>query len=562
MTNEILEIYDCTLREGEQADGASFSPSNRIELCKKLDDFGVDYIELGWPLASKEIADSFKQALEVVKKAKIVAFGSTAINSLVNDDENLKSIVSTGVKYACIFGKTDLEHVEKQLKIGLDENLNKIKESVEFLTGKGIHVFYDAEHYFDGFKKNKNYAIETLVSALYGGASRLVLCDTNGGVLADEVYGIIKETVYGFKKRGFKEHEINLGVHFHNDCALALANTLSSLAFIKQVQGTINGIGERVGNLNFSEFLPVYIKKIKGELNVKLDKLKEINEFAFRAAGLEAPEKRAFVGDSAFAHKAGVHIDALKKGAGYEHANPEDFGNKSKILLNSLGGRSSVVEIAKQFGYKLDKKDIETKERIQKMFEELKVLEGRGYRIGGLKSEQFLLFEKYFGNDKRFLKILEWNINSELRNAQERSYFKVLCELDGIVIEDSLSVEGGPVDAAFKTLKKIISKKYPETKNMKLTDFHVSIAQRYGEESAVRTEIFFNGLNGSSDDKNFSTVGVDGNILGSSIEALEKGFRYYLISSERDYISEDESEEGIGKKRFSRGAVEGGKIRE
>ncbi|MFH1358337.1 MAG: alpha-isopropylmalate synthase regulatory domain-containing protein [archaeon] len=520
-----IEIYDCTLREGEQAEGASFTTENRIELCKKLDEFGVDFIELGWPLASKEISESFKKALEIVKKAKIVAFGSTAINENIKEDKNLNSIVLTGVKYACIFGKTDRDHVEKQLKINPEDNLNKISESVKFLKQEGLHVFYDAEHYFDGFKKDSNYALETLVSALSNGAERIILCDTNGGILPDESFGIIRDTIEGLKKRGFKESEINLGVHFHDDSALALANTLSSLPYIKQVQGTINGIGERVGNLNFSEFLPVYIKKLKGELDINLSKLKEISDFAFKISGLSPPEKRAFVGDTAFAHKGGVHIDAIKKGAGYEHANPEDFGNKTVILLNSLGGRSSVVGLAEQFGYNLDKNDFSVKEKIQELFEELKDLEKKGYRMGSLKSEQFLLFERHFGENRNLLKIKEWNINSELRGKGERSYFKVACELDNELFEDSLTVDGGPVDAAFKTLRKIISKKYPDINNLNLSDFQVSIAIRHNEESAVRTEIFF------QNKEKFSTVGVDQNILGSSIQALEKGFNYYLLNS-------------------------------
>jgi len=519
-----LEIYDCMLREGEQAEGASFSFSDRIELCKKLDEFGVDYIELGWPLASKEICDSFKEAIDSVKKAKIVAFGSTSIKPNPEVDENLNSIVFCGVKYACIFGKTDLEHVEKQLRISKEENLRKIKESVSYLKEKGITVFYDAEHYFDGYKKNKEYAIETLVSALEGGAERIILCDTKGGLLPEEASRIVRETRTELKTKGF---EVNIGVHFHDDCALALANTLSCLGDICMVQGTINGIGERVGNLNFSEFLPIYMKKMENNKEIDLRKLKELNDFSFKISGITIPEKRAFVGDCAFAHKGGVHIDAINKGAGYEHANPEEFGNKTVVLLNSLGGASSVVGLAREFGYELDKKDIKTREKIQELFEELRVYEKKGYRLGSLKAEQFLLIEKYFGKNRLDFEIKEWNVNSELRYGIERSYFKVVCQIDKEIFEDSLSVEGGPVDATFKCLKKITSKKYPEIEKLELADFKVSIAIRHREESAVRTEIFF------SDGENFSTVGVDKNILGSSIEALVKGFKYFILRDKR-----------------------------
>ena len=541
----MLEIYDCILREGEQAHGASFNAESRIELCRKLDEFGIDYIELGWPMASKEIFESFSNCLKIVKNAKIVAFGSTSIKPLAEDDENLNSIVNCKAKYACIFGKSSISHVEKQLKITPEENLKKIFESVKFLKEKGLIVFYDAEHYFHAFKKNKefsnenslslqigtkenvkpiwsnkDYAIQTIIAAINGGAERIILCDTNGGLLPDEAEKIVRETGQILKSSGF---QARFGVHFHNDCGLALANTLSCLPYISQVQGTINGIGERIGNLDFSEFLPVYIKKLGNNLNIDLKKLKKINEDGFRLAGINIPEKRTFVGDLAFSHKAGVHIDAHAKGASYEHVNPYDFGNKRNIIMNTLGGRNSIVGIAEKFGYKLDKNNEETKEKIKRLFEELRKYENEGYKSGVYEAEQFLLIEKYFGSNDLIFKINAWEIRSEVVNRNETSYFKVECRLNEKIIEGEFEVDGGPVDAAFKTLKKILSKEYPEIENLKLIDFHVEIARRRAEESSVRTMITF------QDGEEFTVVGVDKNILESAIEALEKGFRYYLI---------------------------------
>jgi 2-isopropylmalate synthase len=252
--NKNLEIYDTTLREGEQSAVANFDLKDRIEICKMLDDFGVDYIELGWPIASQEIFDSFKPCIEAVKKAKVVAFGSTSIRENPGEDENLNSIVESGVKVACIFGKSHLIHVEKQLKISAQENLTRIEKSVKYLKEKEIEVFYDAEHYFDAFKLHEDYAIETLVSAKKAGATRIILCDTNGGTLPDEAEKIVKTTK---EKLG----EIELGVHFHDDSGLALANTLVTLPYAKQIQGTINGIGERVGNLNLANFCQCAQKK-------------------------------------------------------------------------------------------------------------------------------------------------------------------------------------------------------------------------------------------------------------------------------------------------------------
>lgn len=517
MTN--LEIYDTTLREGEQAAGANFSVEDRIEICKKLDELGVDYIELGWPIASREVFESFEKCERVVKKAKISAFGSTSISKDVENDENLNSIVKCGAKIACIFGKTHLEHVEKQLRITPDENLKRISDSVKFLKKNDLRVFYDAEHYFDGFKTNKEYAIKTLASALEAGVERLVLCDTNGGILPSEAEQIVVETKKMLEEKNLK---FELGLHFHDDCGLALANTLACLKYAKQIQGTINGIGERVGNLNFSEFLPVYAKKMNNKLEIKLEKLKSINEEVFRLGGMDVPESRAFVGDTAFAHKGGVHTDATTKGASYEHEKPEDFGNKRIILLNTLGGRACVISVAKEFGYELDKKNPEVIKKIEELFDELRKMEKKGYRIGAINAEQFLLIEKYFGNLKDYFSIEEWETKISFVEGKEESEFSMGYKINEKVEEETFVVEGGPIDAAYKTFIRAFSKEYPEIKNLRLVDFHVGIAKSNKEESTVRTLITF------EDGEIFETVGVDTNIIQSAIEALEKGFRYFL----------------------------------
>jgi 2-isopropylmalate synthase len=470
-----IEIYDCTLREGEQSDGASFSFEDRINLAKKLDEFGVDYIEIGWPIVSQEIFDSVKEAIKNVKRAKIVAFGSTSIRKDVETDENLKSIIDSGAKYACIFGKTNEEHVIKQLKIDWQENLKKIHDSIKYLKNNGLTVFYDAEHYFDSYKIDNKKAIETLVAAINAGAERIILCDTNGGTMTNESKEIVKETALILTE---KELVFNLGVHFHNDLNLALPNTIESLPYVVQVQGTINGIGERLGNLNFSEFLPLYMILMKQELDIELIRLKDINEFAYKASGVNIPENRPFVGESAFLHKAGVHIDAQLKGASYEHSKPEIYGNKTTFLLNSLGGRNSIVKIANEHGFKIDKNNNEHIEKIKKIITELKNLETKGYRIGALKAEQYLLFDKYFNNNQDNFKIVEWSINSENIAGKEKSRFLALIKVENETIEGTLELVGGPIDAAFKTLKKLLKEKYDFIENLKLTDFHVGIARQ------------------------------------------------------------------------------------
>ncbi len=513
-----LELYDCTLREGEQAAGASFDLKSRVELFTRLDDFGFDFIELGWPIASEDILKSFELCREIRKKAKIVAFGSTSIKPDVNEDANLASILKSKADYACIFGKSHLEHVEKQLKLTPEENLKRISDSISFLKKNGMPVFYDAEHYFDAFKEHKEYALSTLVSAIKSGAERIILCDTNGGTLPEDAKRIVGETA-----DKLKEYNVKLGVHFHNDCGLALANALASLPFIIQMQGTINGIGERVGNLDFSEFIPVYATKFSGEVNVKMKELKNIAEFAYRLCGLDIPASRPFVGDYAFAHKGGVHIDAINKGANYEHITPEEFGNKRVIILNTLGGNAGVVAVAKQFHHELDKNNPEIKNKIKALFDELRTLEEKGYRIGGIEAEQYLLIEKYFGNLSEFFKVKSSRVETETIEGKETSRFFIAGTIDNEPVMEDLTVEGGPVDAAYKTLSKLLLKRYPLAANMKIVDFHVGIAKSNAEESTVRTVISF-----ESRDEKFQAVGVDTNMFQSAVEALAKGFEYYL----------------------------------
>ncbi|MBI2630436.1 hypothetical protein HYW76_05020 [Candidatus Pacearchaeota archaeon] len=513
-----LEIYDCTLREGAQAARASFSIENRVELFKLLDKFGADYIEVGWPI-DEEILNSFELCRNVRSRAKIVAFGSTSIGENPEEDKNLLSLVKSRAEYACIFGKSWKEHVINQLKITPEENLKKIAKSIEFLKNNNMGVFYDAEHYFDWFKDDKEYAIKTLISAAKAGAERLILCDTNGGTLPQDVGRIIKETKEELAKNGiFSE----LGIHCHNDLSLALANTLASIPYITQVQGTINGIGERVGNLDIITFLAVYIKKLGNKLDFDLKTLKEVYEKSCNLCNIEKNENHPVVGELANTHRGGVHIDAILKGARYEHENPEDFGAKRIILLNSLGGGAGVMSVAKQFGIELDKKDEKVKEKIKEVLAELKDMEKRGYGIGGIEAEQYLILMKHFGNLKEIFKIERWEVKTDYNNGKEESEFLVITRVNMEIIEDKLKISGGPVDAAYKILMKILKEKYPEMGNLQLIDFHVSIARRMKEESTVRTAITF------ANEEEFETVGVDRNIIQSAIEALEKGFRYYL----------------------------------
>jgi len=509
----MLEIYDCTLREGEQASGVQFSVEGRLEIARLADEFGMDFIELGWPINS-EVLETFLKLDNKLRK-KAVAFGSTSLVENPEEDANLNSIVESKVKYACIFGKTWAEHIEKQLKITKEENLKKIETSVKFLKGKDVKVFYDAEHYFDGFKNNPKYALETLKAAVKGGCWRLVLCDTNGGTLTEEVKEILEKT-----KEFLVENNLNviLGVHFHNDSALVLTNSLESLPYVEHIQGTINGIGERVGNLDFCEFLPLlYLKKGYG-LEIKLEKLKQLSDLVYKKSNLPNKFNQAFVSQRAFSHKGGVHIDATLKGASYSNITPEVLGLEHNFILTSLGGKACVVEAARKFDFNLDKKDESTKNKIQEVLDFLKKTEKQGYDLGDIDAEQFIILNKFFGVYKKFFKIKYWEVRTDENKSE--SYLKL--EIEGEEKEITKQVQGGPIESIYDTLKEELVKKYPELKDLRLLDYRVRIVNLKGDGSSVRTRIVF--LN----EKNFSMVGVSENIIESGLEAIEKAFNYYL----------------------------------
>ncbi len=513
-----IEIYDCTLREGEQAGGVSFAIEKRIEIAKMLDKFGIEFIELGWPI-HQEVLEAFLKIKKENLKAKIVAFGSTSIAKNPEQDKNLNSIIKSKAKYACIFGKTWIEHIEKQLKISRQENLNKISKSIKFLKNKNIEVFYDAEHYFDGFQSDKDYALETIEKAAKAGASRIILCDTNGGILPDELKEILEKTKEFIKNKKIK---VKLGVHLHNDSGLALANSLLSLEYVPHIQGTINGLGERVGNLDLCEFIPLLMLKKDIKFNFKLNKLKSLSDFIYNAANLPKKIGQAFISERAFSHKGGVHIDGTSKGASYMHITPEILGLNHSFVLTSLGGSSCVINAAKKLGYSVDK--TQDKEKIEKILIYLRELEREGYDLGNIEAEQSIIINSYFGNFKEFFKIKKWRVTTGEENS--RCYIKI--KFPDKEVETETEIKGGPVDVIYKTLKNALLEKYKGLENLKLKDYKVRIANPEGVESSVRTKINF------SDGEEFSTVGVSKNIIGSSLEAIEKAFNYYLNTFSQD----------------------------
>ena len=519
----VLKIFDTTLRDGSQSTDVSFGLRDKLELVKALDHFGVDYIELGWPGSNPKDMDCFLEASKLkLKNSKIVAFGATRRKGLnPEDDPNLQAILKSKAKVACIFGKTWVEHVKKQLKVTEEENLAAIKDSVEFLKKNKLEVHYDLEHFFDGYKDDKKYALDCLKTAAKAGADALVLCDTNGGCLPDDVENIIREVNEFLKKERINAE---LGVHMHNDSGCGVANTLKAVELgVTHLHGTINGLGERAGNADLCQIVPSLMLKKKIKLpKIKLKKLVDISKLVYTLINLKPDSRQPYVGKHAFSHKGGVHVDALMKGASYEHVDPSTVGNMREIVLSDLSGKANVVEVAREFGINVKKEDA----RVKDMLKEVEHMEKKGYDIGGLKAERFLLHEKYFGKYPKLFRIKKWSVESEHDDEthKESSSCKLIVDAKGKVQKFSESVEGGPVDALYKALRIAIAKSYKNLQDIKLLNYKVRIFEEKGVESSVRVYIEFK--NGHDE---WGTVGVSTNIIEASFKAIVKGFKYYLL---------------------------------
>ncbi|MBW2979931.1 citramalate synthase [Candidatus Woesearchaeota archaeon] len=518
-----LKIYDTTLRDGSQSTDVNFGLRDKLEIVRALDDFGADYIELGWPGSNPKDMECFAEAAKVkLKYSKIVAFGATRRKGIkAKQDYNLQAILKSKARVACIFGKTWLEHVKKQLKADEKENLAAIKDSVEFLKKNKLEVHYDLEHFFDGFKDDKKYALECLKVAADAGADVLVLCDTNGGCLPDDAERIIREVNVFLKREKIKAE---LGVHMHNDSGCGVANSLKAVELgVTHLHGTINGLGERAGNADLCQIIPGLMLKKKARLpRIRLKRLVEISRLVYTLTNLKPDNRQPYVGGHAFSHKGGVHVDALMKGATYEHVDPASVGNMREVVLSDLSGKANIVEVAKEFGVKVEKDD----PRVKEMLKEVEFMEKKGYDIGGLKAERFLLHEKYFGKNPELFRVKKWSVKSEHDDTtgKETSSCVLLVDAKGKVEEFSESVKGGPVDALYKALRTAIAKSYKNLQDIKLLNYKVRIFEEKGVESSVRVYIEFK--NGKEE---WGTVGVSTNIIEASFKAIVKGFKYYLL---------------------------------
>ncbi len=516
-------IYDTTLRDGSQSEGVSFTVNDKVKIAEKLDHLGVHYIEGGWPGSNPKDKEFFKAMQgRKLKNAVIAAFGSTRrAKTNAADDFNIKELIKSMASTITIFGKTWDLHVTDVLKASLDENLNMIADSVGYLKKKKREVFYDAEHFFDGYKSNPDYAIKTLLAAQEAKADCIILCDTNGGILPAQ----LKEIVADVRKH----IKIPLGIHTHNDLDLAVANSLAAVEMgCGQVQGTLNGLGERCGNADLCTIIAILHTKMKLKSipDIKVKLLTETSYFISEISNMKLADNHPFVGHSAFAHKGGVHIDAmLKNPLAYEHLDPNIVGNHRRFITSELAGKMPIVMKAQELNVKLDKKSPQAK----KLLKKLQIKEHSGYQFEAADASFELFMKRALKQYTPFFKLEGFRVFSEKRFDN-----KIFAEASIRVIVDGQeqysAAEGdGPVDALDRALRQALDKFYPTLKNMRLTDYKVRVLDTK-EGTAARVRVLIE----SQDEKDaWTTVGVHENIIQASWEALLDSVEYKLMKDKK-----------------------------
>ena len=513
-----IELFDTTLRDGTQGEGINLSVQDKLLIAQKLDEFGIDVIEGGWPGSNPRDEEFFNKAQNLkLKNAQICAFGSTA-RSLKNieNDPNLVALIKAETPTVSIFGKTWKLHSEKSLKLSEDENEELIYKSIQYIRDKGKRLIYDAEHFFDGYKDDKDFAVKMLKAAESAGADVIVLCDTNGGSLPSEIFSIVTE---------IKKHiKTTLGIHAHNDSELGVANSLAAIeAGALHVQGTINGVGERCGNANLCSIIPNLILKLKKDTkqNINLEHLTSISHFIYELMNLAPNSRAAFVGNSAFAHKGGIHVSAvLKDSKMYEHIPPESVGNKQRVLISDLSGQSNIRYKAKELGIDIS----ENKEISKKLVDYIKTLEHGGFQFDGAEASFELLLNSEMNKFSPFYNVIDSKVNvtfDDKGHSKSEAVLKV--EVDG-EIEHTASDGDGPVNALDNALRKALLRFYPEISLIKLVDYKVRVLDEK-EGTGAKVRVIIQSGDGS---ESWSTVGVSENIIEASFQALNDSINYKL----------------------------------
>lgn len=519
----LVKLYDTTLRDGTQGEDVSFLVEDKVRIAHKLDEMGINYIEGGWPGSNPKDVTFFKEIKkEKFSQAKVAAFGSTRRAKITPDkDQNIRLLVQAEPDVITIFGKTWDLHVREALRISLEENLELIYDSLEYLKKYSQEVIYDAEHFFDGYKARPDYAIKTLKAAEQAKVDCIVLCDTNGGTLPFDLVDIIKDVR--------KHIQTPLGIHAHNDSECAVANSLHAVnQGIMHVQGTINGFGERCGNANLCSIIPALKLKLKRECisAEQLRKLRELSRFVYELANLSPDKHQPYVGNSAFAHKGGVHVSAIQRHPEtYEHLRPELVGNTTRVLVSDLSGRANILAKAEEFSINLDSKDPVTLE----ILDNIKEMENRGYQFEGAEASFELLMKRAMGTHRKFFTVIGFRVIDEKRHEEQKpiSEATIMVKVGGKV-EHTAAEGNGPVNALDNALRKALEKFYPKLKEVKLLDYKVRVLPAgQGTASAIRVLI-----ESGDRESRWGTVGVSDNIIDASYQALIDSIEHKLHKGE------------------------------
>jgi 2-isopropylmalate synthase len=515
--------YDTTLRDGAQGEGISFSGPAKIKMALLLDGFGVDYIEGGYAGSNPKDMDFFRAIrAHKLQHARVAAFGSTRrAHTPVGEDPNVMRLLESGAPVITLVGKTSHLHVHEILRTTRAENLAMVRDTIRYLKEHGKEVVFDAEHFFDGYKEDASFVLEVLRTAVEAGADSLVLCDTNGGTLTHEVFGITSEVV--------KALPVPIGIHTHNDAGLAVANSLEAVrAGAAQVQGTMNGYGERTGNANLCSIIPSLILKMNGDLTCApfLGRLRELALATDELVGLRPDGKAPYVGESAFGHKAGLHANAVQKNpVTIEHIDPALVGNRRRILISEEAGTSSILLKAEEMGVHVDRNAPEIKEALQR----IKEMEHSGYSFENADASFRLLVQKALKRHKSFFELEGFRVIVEKRGKNEACISEATIKVRvNNEVEHSVAEGDGPVNALDTALRKVLTRFYPDIAKVALTDFRVRILDPQ-EATAAKTRVIIESGDGQ---ETWGTVGVSGNIIEASWEALVDSVEYKLFREE------------------------------
>jgi 2-isopropylmalate synthase len=519
-----IEVYDTTLRDGAQAEGVAFSVTAKVQIARRLDEFGMTYIEGGFAASNPKDMEFFRLIKDVpLRHAKIAAFGSTCRADVPADqDRGLAALIETEAPVCTIFGKSWRLHVTEVLRTTPGENLRMIADSVRFLKERGRTVIYDAEHFFDGYAADPDYARATLDAAAGAGADMLVLCETNGGAMPETVERITAEMAARYPGR--------IGIHAHNDCELGVANSLAAVrAGAVHVQGTVNGIGERVGNANLTSIVPNLLLKMGRTClpdPANLRRLRSLAQFVYEQANLRPNTRQPFVGESAFAHKAGMHVDGVRKTPlSFEHIPPEAVGNERRILVSELSGASNILLKAIEFGISVDRKSPE----VRSVLAQLEQMEKEGYAYESADASFHLLIQKVLRRHRPFFELDGFHVIVDRQGVDpgSRSEAAVRLRVDGKTAS-SCAVGGGPVAALDRALREALTPFYPAIAEVVLVDYSVRILDPE-EATGAKTRVLIESSDGR---KTWGTVGVSENLIEASWEALVDSVEYKLFLDE------------------------------